>query len=172
MRKFIKKISLFILFSSLFYLIVLFVWASYLPDAFKPNINYRIGSYGHSFSRLKEVEQAKDVDIVFVGSSHAYRGFDPRIFKKEGFSCFNLGSGSQTPFQTKLLLDRYLDQLNPHVLVYEVYPATFTLDGVESAVDLLSNGKIDEYSIEMAWDINHLKVIRRCFMLQSVSFLI
>ena len=158
MKKFIKKIVLFALFSLLFFLIVLFIWGSYLPDAFKPNMNYRIGSYGHTFSRLKEVEQVKEVNVLFVGSSHAYRGFDTRIFENQGIRSFNLGSGSQTPLQTKLLLDRYLDQLNPQILVYEVYPATFDLDGVESSLDIIANIELHSDAIKMAFKINHLKV--------------
>ena len=82
------------------------------------------------FTRLKEVKTVKNVDILFLGSSHTYRGFDTSIFHDCGYSAFNLGSSSQTPIQTLTLANRYLKQLNPKLVVLEVYPGNFTGDGV------------------------------------------
>lgn len=124
---------------------------------FKPNINYRIGSYGHMYSRLSEIENYGEVDILFLGSSHAYRGFDTRIFLVNGFKTFNLGSSAQTPAQTKVLLNRYLESLNPKLVIYEVYPAIFIKDGVESSIDIIANDKNDFHSLKMALKINNIK---------------
>jgi hypothetical protein len=157
MKKFISKIFVFIIFSGLFYIIFLFFWGSCMPSIFKPNINYTIGSYGHLYSRLDEVKNKKNIDILFLGSSHAYRGFDTRIFSEYNFESFNLGSSNQTPIQTKILLNRYLDQLNPKVVVYEVYPHSFMVDGVESSVDIIANDKNDLLSLKMAFKINNIK---------------
>lgn len=158
MNSFIKKTITFFLFSTLFYSFALQIWGKYLPSELKPNLNYRLGSNGHMYSRLKEVKETKDVDLLFIGSSHAYRGFDTRIFNKNGYSSFNLGSSSQTPIQSLLLIKRYLKDLNPQLIIFEVYPGTLSSDGVESAVDIVANEKIDFYSIEMALNINHTKV--------------
>lgn len=43
------------------------------------------------------------------------------------------------------------------MIVYEVYPETFTLDGVESALDIISNDRNDFYSLEMAFKLHHIK---------------
>ncbi len=158
MKKFVRKIFLFIPFSLAVYLLMLFLWGNFSPGWLKSNLNYKLGSYGHSYTRLKEVKEVKDVDLLVLGSSHAYRGFDPRIFAKQNLNVFNLGSSAQTPIQTKLLLNRYLDQLNPGLVLYEVYPGTFSIDGVESALDLFANDKNDRYSIQMAMEINHVKI--------------
>jgi hypothetical protein len=158
MRKFISNSLKFTLFASIFYVSSLFVLGGgSVPSVFKPNLNYRIGSFGHLFSRLNEVNTVGDVDILFLGSSHAYRGFDPRIFLEHGYKTFNLGSSSQTPIQTKVLLQRYLSVLNPETIIFEVYPVTLSLDGVESAVDLIANDKNDQLSLKMALEINNLK---------------
>lgn len=158
MKHFIKSILLFGGFAIVFYVAVLFIWGSYAPEALKPNLNYRIGSSGHLYSRLEEVKKVKNVDVLFLGSSHAYRGFDPRIFEEYGFSSFNLGSSAQTPIQTKVLLQRYLDQLHPKLIVFEVSPTSFSIDGVESALDVIANDKNDRYSAEMAFKLNNMKV--------------
>lgn len=158
MRKFILKAVVFFLFSILFYLLGVIVWGSYAPAIFKPNINYRVGSIGHLHSRLQEVKGQKDIDILFLGSSHAYRGFDTRIFSNHGFRTFNLGSSAQTPTQTNVLIDKYLDSLNPKMIIYEVYPTTLESDGVESSLDLIANDKNDMRSLQMALKTNHIKV--------------
>src|SRR5690554_4580115 len=59
--------------------------------------------------------------------------------------------------QTKVLLDRYLTSLNPKVVIYEVYPVVFTLDGVESSLDIIANDENDLNSIEMALKIDNIK---------------
>lgn len=157
MKKFIVNTTIFLLFTSVFYIVFLNLWGRYAPPRFKPNINYRIGSYGHMYSRISEIKNYGEVDILFLGSSHAYRGFDTRIFSKNGYKTFNLGSSAQTPIQTKVLLNRYLDRLNPKLVIYEVYPETFTIDGVESSLDIIANDKNDFQSLSMAFKINNIK---------------
>lgn len=157
MRKFILHTIIFLLFASLFYIISLFIWERFAPSMLKPNINYHIGAYGHLYTRLSEVKNQKDVDILFLGSSHTYRGFDTRIFSNHGLKTFNLGSSSQTPTQTNVLLERYLDRLNPKTIIYEVYPETFMIDGVESSLDIIANDRNDQYSLKMALEINNIK---------------
>jgi hypothetical protein len=157
MRKFILNAVIFLLFIGLFYIFAVVVWAQYAPARFKPNIDYRLGSIGHMHSRLSEVKNQKDIDILFLGSSHTYRGFDTRIFKANGYRTFNLGSSAQTPLQTTVLLNRYLEKINPKTIIYEVYPNTFMLDGVESSLDIISNDSNDLYSLEMAFKINNIK---------------
>lgn len=159
MKKFILNTGLFLIFTFLFYITSLFLWSTLTPSFLKPNLNYRIGSHGHMYTRISELKNYGNVDILFLGSSHTYRGFDTRIFRKNGYKSFNLGSSSQTPVQTKLLLKRYLNKLNPKLIIYEVYPENlFSSDGVESAVDLIANDPNDLLSFEMALKINNIKI--------------
>jgi len=154
--RFLKATLFFVPFAAVVYVILVCVWGDFAPQALRPNL--KISGLHDMYSRLNEVENAKEVDILFLGSSHAYRGFDTRIFKKAGFTSFNLGSSAQTPEQTEMLLKRYLDEIKPKAIVYEVYPPTFTLDGVESALDIVTNGRNDVHSIKMAVNQNHIKV--------------
>jgi hypothetical protein len=157
MSKFIIKIPIFLTFTVFFYVTLLFFWGNYAPSFLKTNINNYLGIGGHLYSRLSEAKNSKDIDILFLGSSHTYRGFDPRVFAQNGFRTFNLGSSSQTPIQTKILLNRYLEKLNPKAIVYEVYPETFMLDGVESSLDVISNDKNDLTSLVMALKTRNIK---------------
>ena len=60
-------------------------------------------------SRIKDIRNYRNVDVLFLGSSHCYRTFDTRFYRSQGISCFNLGSSNQTPVQTYVLLKAYLD---------------------------------------------------------------
>jgi hypothetical protein len=158
MHQFIKKTLLFFLFGVPAYLVVLIFWGEFMPNSFKKNLNYSLGAYGHMYTRIREVKQVKNIDILFVGSSHAYRGFDTRIAQQYNYKSFNLGSSAQTPVQTKFLLQKYLGKLNPKILIYEVCAGAFTNDGIESSMDMIANGKVDGSLLQMAFDLNNIKV--------------
>jgi hypothetical protein len=157
MKKLIKSLLLFIPLSIGIYVILIALWGNYAPYQLKRNLNFPYAT-GYTCSRIKNIADYRDVDILFLGSSHTYSSFDPRFFKQYGLTTFNLGSTAQSPMQTQLLLKRYLDDLNPKLIVYDVYPEVFRFDGVESAVNIIVNDKNDLESIKMALTLNHIKV--------------
>jgi hypothetical protein len=158
MKKFIIQFFFFSLFSFITYIAVIFIIGSIIPSEFTPNMSYPIGSKGNLYTRLNEVKSVKNTDVLFVGSSHAIRSFNTFDIKTMGINCFNLGTKSGTPIQVLTLLKRYLNQLNPEILVFEVYPDTFETDGVEAALHLLANDKIDKYSFEMTFKSKNIKL--------------
>lgn len=164
MTVFLKNILKFALVSITAYLLLLILFAFFAPIGINKNQNYNHNYYGFNKARLTEVKQFKNIDILFLGSSHAYRGFDTRIFNENGYKTFNLGSSSQSPIQTKLLLDRYLTRLNPKLVVWELTPSALASDGVESALDLISNDNIDLGSLKMALYINNLRIYNTLFI--------
>ena len=157
MKSFVKHSISFLGFSSLIYLILIFIWGSVMPVWLNNNLIYKQRG-GHLHSRLAELNKYQNVDVLFLGSSHAYRGFDTRIFKESGIHSFNLGSSSQAPVQSLLLLKKHIVNLQPKKIIFEVCPQSLSSDGIESALDIISNGKIDFQSIKMAIDLNHIKV--------------
>ena len=150
MNHLLKRILYFFILTLVLYPVFLVAFRIIMP---LPNLHYSIMSNGHMYTRLQEVKERKNVDVLFLGSSHTYRGFDVRNFDNS----FNLGSSAQSPIQTNLLLNRYLDTLNPKTIVYAVNPTMFVNDGVESSFDIISNDKNDIESLKMALKINHLK---------------
>ena len=137
---FILRLLLFIVITIIFYSIILIIAGSILPNSINKNLKFKLGLTGFMNTRLKDVDKiSNSIDILFIGSSHAYRGFDTRYFNQKGFSSFNLGSSNQTPKQTELLLNEYLPKIKPKLVIIEVYPEIFELDGIESSVDIISN---------------------------------
>jgi hypothetical protein len=157
MKKFIRSLFLFIPYSMGIYVILIAVWGNYAPYQLKRNLNFPHAT-GFTCSRIKNLGEVRDVDILFLGSSHAYSSFDPRFFEQHGLNIFSLGSSAQSHMQTELLLKRYLDEINPKLIIYDVYPDVFDLDGVESAIDIIVNSNNDLESIGMTFNLNHLKV--------------
>ena len=151
-----KRLIWFSLLAFLGYAVFLYLFASFIPQKNIPNLIYL---QDHNYLRLKEAKQMSNVDLLFLGSSHAYRSFDTRIFTASNYKAFNLGSSSQTPKQTLILLKRYLKQLNPKLVVFEVNPILFTSDGVESAIDLITSDNNDINSLKMVVDQKNVKVL-------------
>lgn len=108
------------------------------------------GEDGFTCQRFAEIEQVKNVDILFLGSSHCYRTFDPRIYAEHGLKTFNMGSSGQTPLNTYYLLQRYFDQLNPKLIVFELYYDLFRRDGLEAYYDLAVNLPFSVELLQMA----------------------
>lgn len=131
-----------------------FVWSAHFYDTkFKNDpkrINETKNGYGFLANRLNEVEKTENIDILILGSSLAYRLIDTRIFNSKGIKAFNLGSSSQTPLQTEFLLDKFFDQLDPKLIIWDVSPSLFSNSGFESYVDLVSNYGFDKSFIQQA----------------------
>lgn len=158
MKVFLKKLILFALALVPLYILAVCIWGLITPLVLRPNLPYLKGAYGHLNSRINDLENFSDVDVLVLGSSRAYRGFDPRIFSESGISMFNLGSTAQSPVQSLVLAKQYLKQLNPELVLIEVSPEIMSTDGLESGLDLLANNTIDFHAAEMTLKVNHIKL--------------
>jgi hypothetical protein len=158
MKTFIKNICLFLLLQPLIYLLFLEIWGHVVPVSLCKNLKFKQGGYGHLHRRIMELKTYGPVDILFLGSSHSYRGFDPRIFAACGIKTFNMGSNSQTPIQTEILLGRYLSRLKPKMIIYEISPGIFANDGIESGLDLIANDELGSDLAYMVFKLSHIRL--------------
>lgn len=112
---------------------------------------------GYSLLRFREVEDFGRADVVVVGSSHAYRSFDTAWLGDRGVRAFNLGSTSQVPVVSARLLERYLEPLDPDVVIVDVYSEVMRLSGTESLVDLLRNRGVTPDLVRAAADLGTIE---------------
>ncbi len=105
---------------------------------------------GQSMVAFREARSVSNVDILFLGSSHTYRAFDPRFFEELGLSSMNLGSTAQSPLNTYYMVTPLLDQLAPKVAVIDVYWLVLETTGVEGALDLAQNLPVSWAALRMA----------------------
>lgn len=156
MKKLLIRICVFVPLAAVGYVLLLFLLGDW---GWVRTANTQLGAAGHLCSRAKDIRNYHDVDILFLGSSHCYRTFDTRYYNGLGYSCFNLGSSNQTPMQTYVLLQEYLDSLNPGMVVMEVHPDIMQNDGVESAVNMLVNVPITCQMSKMALKLGNMKAL-------------
>jgi hypothetical protein len=156
MKKFIYKTTLFIFFALAFYIVTLCIWGNFAPSFLKRNL--KTFDVGFSISRFNQVKETSNLDLLIIGSSHAYLNFDTRYYSKLGYKTFNLGSSAQTPIQTEILMNRYLDQLNPKIVIFTVNHGVFSSDAVESYFDIIGSDIIDEFLVKKCLEINHVLV--------------
>ena len=97
------------------------------------------------------------VDVLFLGSSHAYSSFLPQVlYDEHGLTSYNLGMGNQNLVLNYFWLKEALKYQKPKVVVLEAVYAFFhepiTVDFMDSA-----NQKSLNY---MHWSLNRLEAIR------------
>jgi hypothetical protein len=152
---FIKRISIFSVYFCIVYLIFIFCISNLDFSKWSPLFKYtniplnRYRSGDTSLLRFKEINKFKNIDILFAGSSHCYRGFNTEYFKQFGLTCFNMGSISQSPLNTFFLLKKYIKNLNPKILVFEINPIVMRYDGTESFLDLIANTPLNFELLKM-----------------------
>jgi hypothetical protein len=151
----VYRMSLFIALLPMIYLATAFLFSNVYCNGYSvmglaTGQLFTPGGWGQSLRRFRQINGFGSVDLLFLGSSHAYRGFDPRVFSREGYRSFNMGSSSQTPLNSYFLLKQYFPQLKPKLVVLEVYPVLLSKDGLESYLDLAGNVPASQEMFQMA----------------------
>jgi len=87
-------------------------------------------------------------DAIVLGSSHAYRGYDPRIFEQSGISLFNAGTSAQNAKGSLVLYNEYLRNRSD-VFILDIYDPVFELEGTESNMRLIQNVTTNEAALAL-----------------------
>jgi hypothetical protein len=152
MGRLIKHISILILLTLAMYSVFMLVTCK--VDYKGKKLIYSIASYiprkgGQEASMLKELDKTTEFDIVVLGSSHAYRGYDPRVFEAKGINLFNAGSSAQT-FETSLhIAKNHINFSGEEVVILDIYPLMFEIEGIETVQRLI----VDETDGDAAFDL-------------------
>jgi len=123
---------------------------------------FRTGDYynwpgGDTWARFRAFDRSVEWDAVIIGSSHAYRGYDPAVFAEQGYNVYNLGSSAQTPLNSYHIIKHYLDSAHCPLLIFDVYEGIFLNTGLESTADLTQNITSDKAALGMAWGLRDLR---------------
>ncbi|MBZ0263714.1 hypothetical protein K8I28_03520 [bacterium] len=146
MYRLIKRGILFLMIVIPAYVGTIFIVTNFIPAGVRvligrvANVNFGgMKPGGTTYLSNKGMAEIDSLDILFLGSSHAYRTFDTRIYSELGLKTYNLGSPSQTPVNSYLLLKHYLPQKHIKKVVFEAYWRMFSISSTESAFDLIVN---------------------------------
>lgn len=140
-----KLLTNFILFFAI--ISVLYVATTWLLLNIKHNnipLVYRVSDVinwkgGDTFRKFKDFDKNKSYDIIVIGSSHAYRGYDPRFFKNQSINMFNLGTSAQSLLNTYYIAKYYITPLNCKLVIIDIYDGALSTDGLEATADLTQN---------------------------------
>ena len=104
--------------------LLLFLWCFHKSTyilRYKAHANDTVGSFYN--------EKSDSIDVVFVGSSHAYRGFSPmEAWNRQGFTSYTLATQEQSIPVSYYLMKEAIRTQHPKVIVLEVYGAKFKAD--------------------------------------------
>ena len=154
MQKFILKILFLSLGIIVLYIPIYFILATSHLTCPMPSAHHELRLTELKFS--EDFENYHNADILFIGPSTAYRSFDVREFEKRGYKVFNMGTTSQHPAQTYLLLQRYIDTIQPKFVVITVLPHS---SPVESTLDFLWS---DFENDKLHWEWIKLRMAISC----------
>lgn len=154
LRKIIKKGLLFF-----FIIIFMYLFSMYCLNKIKINnipMIYRVSGIfcykgGNTFRKFKDYDQNKTYDVIVIGSSHAYRGYDPRIFGKHKLEMFDLGSSGQTLLNTYYIAKNYIKASSCKLVILDIYDIALSENGMEPAADLIENMTSSSTALEMAF---------------------
>jgi hypothetical protein len=104
---------------------------------------------GNTYQKFRDFDTNQIFDACVIGSSHAYRGYDPRNFKKHGLKVFNLGSSAQTPLNSYWIIRNYIHS-NCKLMIIDVDDGALSTDGFEASADLIQNISSDKAALQMA----------------------
>lgn len=82
---------------------------------------------GYAFDKYRwkefyQLPEGDQLDILFLGSSHAYRGIDPSLIDSLlDIHSFNLGSSGQTPLTSYHILKNAVHHVEPKMVVVDLY---------------------------------------------------
>lgn len=99
--------------------------------------------------KLEEIMHIKSLDVLIMGSSLAYRNYDPQILETNGFSSFTLGTSSQKPNMTNVVAMRYLQTVQSKLIILDVNPYLMMMPDSFETVDVIMNSHKNKYD----WDL-------------------
>ncbi len=146
MKQVVRVTILFVLLTAFFYLINQAVinkvyWSG---KRLACTLNPQFASVGGQ-DRQVIVDWKNDAmyDVVIAGSSHAYRGYDPRIFRSYGYNMYTIGTGYQNTLASFLLLKNDCRPIKNSLVVLDVYDNTFSSDGMGCFSRLIANARCE-----------------------------
>jgi hypothetical protein len=152
MKRLIRTTTIFIGFTLVFYLLMVYLLNEISYEnrrAICVAIPYMPKKGGQEMSMFSDFQKRTNHDIIVLGSSHAYRGYDPDIFDSLGLDLFNMGSSSQHPMASWVLLNRFIKPGNVKLVILDVYDRTFELEGMDCTTRLIQHVPSDAAAFDL-----------------------
>ena len=89
-------------------------------------MNSRFSPFGYNIKRYPNIQEATfNSDLIFLGSSQTYSGFNPEIFDKNlKINSYNLGTPAEVSVVTYYRFKDAVEKSSPKVAIVDIYPRT------------------------------------------------
>lgn len=156
------------LMAAFFYVLVIWIFVEWVN---RPIIHTNVPQSSTTAFMFSELEKADSIDLLFMGSSHSYRGINPSVFDTLGWHSFNMGTSSQTPRHSLILIKYYINRMKLKMLVIEVYMPVFStsMNLVEPNLAILSNASFSTEFLglfKLATDIRMFNLFLKSLLLK------
>lgn len=166
----LKFISIMLIAGVLSYVALMFIFAT-VPYKSRPvaliTNSYYTWKGGGTYRKFREFDRNAHYDVVVLGSSRAYRGYDPQVFADSGFSMFNLGTSAQSIRNTYFIAENYITAENTGLLIVDLFSGSFRPTQLESSSDLIQNLDSRVAAQDIAWNSGDI----RCFNMLMLRML-
>ena len=142
MKQTIARIIQMVLLSAFFYAAAMFVLnkVTYknkrLSCHFMP---YLQKAGGQERLMALDFQSNKTYDVLVYGSSHVYRGYDPRNFERHGLSLFDAGSSAQSTRGSLILAKHLIPPSSGKLVIFDIYDAVWGIPDLENSNLLIQN---------------------------------
>ena len=167
MGLFIRKLLLFLGIALVLYLTLFgalfFVRTFNIPVIFRTTQG-NIFRGGYTYVTFRQFNPKEKYDIILLGSSHAYRGYDPAIFREHGYKMFNLGTNSQTNLVAYFIAKNYIKKENCNTVIIDIYDRVFMTSTLESISDIVQNINSNKTALEICLALKDIRTINMLTM--------
>lgn len=142
----------------LLFAILFYVQPSGIPFVYRATSG-NLSEGGGTWLKLKNFDKNKKWDVIVLGSSHAYRGYDPKIFENRGYSMYNLGTSNQHMLCTYSIVKYSLTKENTGLVILDIYDRVFSNEMIESMSDIIQNTPDDRVALNIALHTEDIRAI-------------
>lgn len=98
-------------------------------------------------------------DIIIIGTSHAYRGYNPKIFLEHGLKMRALATSSQSLKSSYVIAKCLVNKENCDVVIIDLYERIFSSSSLESTADLVQHLPDNKSALALAWESGDIRAL-------------
>ncbi|NNC85789.1 MAG: hypothetical protein HKN75_06875, partial [Bacteroidia bacterium] len=162
MKKLILNIILFTTLTAVVYSIMVFILFK-IPMGGTPflyrtthGLQWKGGPGLRVFENFDKTEKR---DIIVIGTSHAYRGYNPEIFLEHGLKMRALATSSQSLKSSYVVAKSLLNKENCDIVIIDLYERIFSSTSLESTADLVQHLPDNRSALAMAWEAKDIRAV-------------
>ena len=114
---------------------------------------------GPALRVFEQFDKTEKRDIIIIGTSHAYRGYNPDIFLEHGLKMRALATSSQSLKSSYVVAKSLVNKNNCDIVFIDLYERIFSSSSLESTADLVQHLPDNKSALAMAWEAKDIRAV-------------